>query len=107
MIPAPVTPDIVTMNNAHPTHHNDAVEPGVKYMLRGSDPVGELRAIASNTATCGIHNVPTNVREFAGTRYNGNSIFVFDGVDMCIAHLGHLRHTLHNPTSPISARSTW
>jgi L-ascorbate metabolism protein UlaG (beta-lactamase superfamily) len=45
----------------------------------------------------GIHNVPTNVREFGGTRYNGNSIFVFDIADLCIAHLSHLHHTL-SPT---------
>src|SRR5437763_1758356 len=31
MIRAPVTPDIVTMNNAHPTHYTDAVEPGVRF----------------------------------------------------------------------------
>src|SRR5437660_10479394 len=37
-IRAPVTPDIVTMNNAHPTHYSDSVEPGVKYVLRGWDP---------------------------------------------------------------------
>ena len=34
------------------------------------------------------------LREFGGTRYNGNSIFVFDIADLCIAHLGHLHHTL-------------
>jgi len=34
------------------------------------------------------------VRESGGTRYNGNSIFVFDIADLCIAHLGHLHHTL-------------
>jgi L-ascorbate metabolism protein UlaG (beta-lactamase superfamily) len=38
--------------------------------------------------------VPTNVRELGGTRYNGNSIFVFEVADLCIAHLGHLHHTL-------------
>src|SRR5262249_18471193 len=27
-------------------------------------------------------------------RYNGNSIFVFGVADLCIAHLGHLHHTL-------------
>ena len=30
----------------------------------------------------------------AETRYNGNSIFVFGIADLCIAHLGHLHHTL-------------
>jgi L-ascorbate metabolism protein UlaG (beta-lactamase superfamily) len=41
-----------------------------------------------------IRNVPTNVREFGGARMNGNSIFVFEVADLCIAHLGHLHHTL-------------
>src|SRR5689334_17904475 len=34
---AKVTPDIVTMNNAHSTHYTDAIEPGVKFVLRGWD----------------------------------------------------------------------
>jgi len=38
--------------------------------------------------------VPTNVREFGGARMNGNSIFVFEVADLCIAHLGHLHHLL-------------
>jgi L-ascorbate metabolism protein UlaG (beta-lactamase superfamily) len=41
-----------------------------------------------------VRNVPTNVRDFGSTRYNGNSIFVFDTAGLCIAHLGHLHHTL-------------
>ena len=35
-----------------------------------------------------------SLRGFGETRYNGNSIFVFDLADLCIAHLGHLHHTL-------------
>ena len=31
MIGAPLTPDIVTMNNAHPTHYTEFIDPGVKY----------------------------------------------------------------------------
>jgi L-ascorbate metabolism protein UlaG (beta-lactamase superfamily) len=93
-IRAPVTPDIVTMNNAHPTHYSDAVEPGVKYVLRGWDPAGGIASHRLEYGDVRIHNVPTNVREFGGTRYNGNSIFVFDIADLCIAHLGHLHHTL-------------
>jgi len=42
-----------------------------------------------------IHNVPTNIRDFVGgTEFAGNSIFVFDVADLCIAHLSHLHHTL-------------
>lgn len=93
-IRAPVTPDIVTMNNAHPTHYSEAVEPGVKYVLRGWDPAGGVANHRLEYRDVHIHNVPTNVREFGGTRYNGNSIFVFGIADLCIAHLGHLHHTL-------------
>lgn len=93
-IRAPLTPDIVTMNNAHPTHYSDAVEPGVKFILRGWDPAGGVATHRLEYRDVRIHNVPTNVREFGGTRYNGNSIFVFDVADLCIAHLGHLHHTL-------------
>jgi L-ascorbate metabolism protein UlaG (beta-lactamase superfamily) len=93
-IRAPVTPDIVTMNNAHPTDYSDAVEPGVKFILRGWDPGGRVASHRLEYRDVRIQNVPTNVRELGGTRYNGNSIFVFDVADLCIAHLGHLHHTL-------------
>ena len=39
-------------------------------------------------------HVATNVRALGGTRYNGNSIFVFEIGELCIAHLGHLQHLL-------------
>ena len=94
MIRAPVTPDIVTMNNAHPTHYTDNIEPGVKFVLRGWDPAGGVASRHLDYRDVRTHNVPTNVREFGGTRYNGNSIFVFDVADLCLAHLGHLHHTL-------------
>jgi L-ascorbate metabolism protein UlaG (beta-lactamase superfamily) len=93
-IRAPVTPDIVTMNNAHPTHYSKAVEPGVKYVLKGWDPAGGVANHHLEYRDIRIRNVPTNVRELGGTRYNGNSIFVFEVADLCIAHLGHLHHTL-------------
>ena len=94
LIRAPVTPDIVTMNNAHPTHYSDNVEPGVKFVLRGWDPAGGVAAHNLEYRDVKVRNVPTNVREYGGTRYNGNSIFVFDTAELCIAHLGHLHHTL-------------
>ena len=63
MIRAPVTPDIVTMNNAHPTHYTDDVEPGVKFVLRGWDPAGGIATRHLDYRDVKIHNVPTNVRE--------------------------------------------
>jgi L-ascorbate metabolism protein UlaG (beta-lactamase superfamily) len=94
MILAPVIPDIVTMNNAHPTHFTDAIEPGVKYVLRGWNPQGGLAVHNLQHRDVRVHNVPTNLRNFGATRYNGNSIFVFEAGELCIAHLGHLHHTL-------------
>jgi len=99
MIGAPVTPDIVTMNNAHPTHYTERIDPGVKYVLRGWDPAGGVAAHRIEYRDVRVHNVPTNLREgnlrdFGQTRYNGNSIFVFEVAGLCIAHLGHLHHTL-------------
>lgn len=94
LVRAPVTPDIVTMNNAHTTHYTDAIEPGVKFVLRGWDPGGKAAHHQLQFRDARVSNVPTNVRNFGATRYNGNSIFVFDMAELCIAHLGHLHHTL-------------
>ena len=58
-IRAPVTPDIVTMNNAHPTHYSDSVESGVKYILRGWDPSGGVATHRLEYRDVRIHNVPT------------------------------------------------
>ena len=42
-----------------------------------------------------VRNVPTNIRNWAGgTERYGNSIFIFEMANLCIAHLGHLHHTL-------------
>jgi L-ascorbate metabolism protein UlaG (beta-lactamase superfamily) len=87
-------PDIVTMNHAHSTHYTDSPDPGIKLVLRGWDPGG---GIPDHDVTLGdmhVHNVPTNIRDGGGTEFGGNSIFVFDTGDLCIAHLGHLHHTL-------------
>src|SRR5262249_52869859 len=97
MIGSPAVPDIVTMNNAHPTHYTNRPDPAIKFVLRGWDPAGGVAPHNLDYRDVKIHNVPTNVRELGehgGTRYNGNSIFVFDVADLCLAPLGHLHHTL-------------
>ena len=91
---APFAPDIVTMNNAHSTHYSDVIEPGVKHILKGWGEDGSFAIHDLHFEDMHIRNVPTNVRDFGGPRYNGNSIFVFELADLCIAHLGHLHHTL-------------
>ena len=42
-----------------------------------------------------MRSVATNIRDYAGgTQRHGNSIFIFEVANLCIAHLGHLHHTL-------------
>ncbi len=88
------TPTLVTMNNAHSTHFTDVPDSGIKHVLRGwatADALAEHRVIEQDLK---VHNIPTNLREYGSTRVNGNSIFVFESAGICIAHLGHLHHTL-------------
>jgi L-ascorbate metabolism protein UlaG (beta-lactamase superfamily) len=94
MVLPPQTPDIITMNNAHSTHYTDYVDPAVKHVLRGWDPKGGVALHDVTHIDMHVRNVPTNVRDFGGVRTNGNSIFIFEVADMCIAHLGHLHHVL-------------
>lgn len=92
----PVTPDIATMNKAHSTHHSRRPDPAIKQVLPGWDPSGQ--GPARHDVTLGdvrVRNVPTNIRSYeGGTDFDGNSMFVFEIGDLCIAHLGHLHHPL-------------
>ena len=92
----PVTPDIATMNKAHSTHYSRAPDPAIKQVLPGWDASG--RGAARHDVTMGdmrVRNVPTNIRSYGGdTDYDGNSMFVFEIGELCIAHLGHLHHPL-------------
>ena len=90
----PVVPDVVTMNNAHDTHYTDVVDPEIQLALRGWDPGGGMAVHEHQLRDLKVWNLPTNVRDLGGVRYNGNSIFVFEIADLCIAHLGHLHHLL-------------
>lgn len=90
----PSPPDIVTMNNAHGTHYTSMVDPEIPNVLRGWDPAGGMAVHDLTVGDMRVRNIPTNVRDVGGTRLNGNSIFVFEVGGLCIAHLGHLHHTL-------------
>jgi L-ascorbate metabolism protein UlaG (beta-lactamase superfamily) len=97
-IRAPVLPDIVTMNHAHNTHYTDYPDPAIKYVLRGWGESPDQPAIWDlKYRDVRVRNVPTNIRSFYGsttTERYGNSIFIFEVANLCIAHLGHLHHTL-------------
>lgn len=88
-------PDIATMNRAHSTHYTLSPDPSIRHVLRGW---GENGAEAKHELTLGdvyVRNVPTNIRDWqGGTIFGQNSIFVFEIGGLCIAHLGHLHHTL-------------
>jgi L-ascorbate metabolism protein UlaG (beta-lactamase superfamily) len=91
----PVLPDIVTMNHAHSTHFTEHPDPAIKYVLRGWTPDGSPADHDLTFQDVHVRNVPTNIRDWSGgTERHGNSIFVFELAQMCIAHLGHLHHTL-------------
>jgi L-ascorbate metabolism protein UlaG (beta-lactamase superfamily) len=94
----PLLPDIVTMNHAHNTHYTDHPDPAIKYVLRGwGESPGQPANWDLKYRDVRVRNVPTNIRSFYGsttTERYGNSIFIFEIANLCIAHLGHLHHTL-------------
>ena len=92
---SPLLPDIATMNHAHTTHYSNHPDPGIKHVLRGWSDDQKPARIDVNFKDVRVRNVPTNIRTFeGGTERHGNSIFVFETANLCIAHLGHLHHTL-------------
>ncbi len=91
----PVLPDIVTMNHAHSTHYTDRPDPDIKFVLRGWREDGKPANHDITYSDVHVRSVSTNIRDWnGGTEFNGNSIFIFEVGSLCIAHLGHLHHTL-------------
>jgi L-ascorbate metabolism protein UlaG (beta-lactamase superfamily) len=93
------TPTIVTMNVAHDTHFSHSPDPAIKHVLRGwnDKPDGAAKIHDLVELDVRVRNVPTNIRSSFGgppSGIYGNSIFVFEVGGLCIAHLGHLHHTL-------------
>jgi L-ascorbate metabolism protein UlaG (beta-lactamase superfamily) len=90
-----VIPDIVTMNHAHSTHYTLHPDPGIKFVLHGWADDEKPARIDMTYEDVRVRNIPTNIRNWdGGTERHGNSIFVFEMANLCIAHLGHLHHTL-------------
>ena len=103
----PVLPDIVTMNHAHSSHYTDSPEPASSTCCAAGPATRSRRASTSATRDVRVRNVPTNIRTWGGdTERHGNSIFIFEIANLCIAHLGHLHHTLTSSSSTRSAAST-
>ena len=92
----PVLPDIATMNHAHSTHFTDRPDPGIKFVLRGWRDDGKPTDWDLQYQDVRVRSVATNIRDWGGgTQRHGNSIFIFEIANLCIAHLGHLHHTLN------------
>jgi L-ascorbate metabolism protein UlaG (beta-lactamase superfamily) len=86
-------PHIVTMNNSHTTHFTDAIDPEILLALRGWKSDGVLRhnVVVKDLR---VRNVPTNLYPIGGGLAHGNSIFVFESANLCIAHISHVHHRL-------------
>lgn len=94
-VQVPMPLDAVTMNKAHSTHYTDTPDARIGQVLRGWKPGGGEVQHDVRIRDLRIRNVQTNIRDWTGgTEYLGNSIFVFETAELCIAHLGHLHHDL-------------
>ncbi|MCA0404699.1 MAG: MBL fold metallo-hydrolase [Proteobacteria bacterium] len=87
-------PTIATMNHAHSTHYSLRPDPGIRHVLRGWTEGAVPPTHDVQEGDMRVRNVPTNIRDNGFTAYSGNSIFIFEVAGLCIAHLGHLHHTL-------------
>jgi hypothetical protein len=73
-------------------------EPGIKFVLRGWKEDGKPAGHDIQVQDVRVRSVATNIRDYyggGGTQRHGNSIFIFEVANLCIAHLGHLHHTLN------------
>jgi L-ascorbate metabolism protein UlaG (beta-lactamase superfamily) len=87
-----VVPDVVTMNNAHPTHWTTRPDPRIPHVLLGWPDGGVPAAHDLDLGEMLVRNVTTNRRPRLGERdgEEANSIFIFEVAGLCIGHLGHL-----------------
>ncbi|MCP4383879.1 MAG: MBL fold metallo-hydrolase [Hyphomicrobiales bacterium] len=94
----PAAPDIATMNLAHISHHTLFPDPDIRFVLRGWGEDGVPAKHELTVDDVWLRNVTTNIRGGFGAsgslQRDQNSIFVFEVSGLCIAHLGHLHHTL-------------
>jgi len=88
-------PTVATMNGAHTTHYSLAPDPAIAHLLYGWNPEGGPIDHDLTVEDVRVRNIQTNIRGWDGeVRRLGNSIFIFEIADLCIAHLGHLHQRL-------------
>ena len=88
-----VTPDVVTMNQAHSSHFTLFPDPAIKIVMKGWEDDGTPAKHHAMIGDVLIRNVTTDILRFT-TLPDGNSIFIFEAGGLCIGHLGHLHHKL-------------
>ena len=86
-------PDIVTMNNSHRGHFTPTPDPRIAHPLRGWSDEGVVRHDIT-VKDLHVRSVPTNVFGTGANAMMGNSIFVFEALGICIAHISHVHHRL-------------
>lgn len=92
--PTVFRPDAVTMNRAHSSHWTDNLD-GIEHVFRGwSDQFGIGADHHVELGDVLIRNVTSDIRSFGTVEEDGNSIFVFELANLCVAHLGHLHQEL-------------
>lgn len=86
-------PHVVTMNNSHRGHFTPEVDARIPHMLRGWSLDGVVRHDVT-VKDLHVRSVPTNLSDWGGKVTMGNSIFVFEALGICIAHISHVHHAL-------------
>jgi L-ascorbate metabolism protein UlaG (beta-lactamase superfamily) len=86
-------PHVVTMNNSHRGHFTPEIDSRIPHMLRGWNPDGVTRHDVT-VKDLHVRSVPTNLSDWGGKVTMGNSIFVFEALGICIAHISHVHHAL-------------
>ena len=92
LVPSQV-PQIVTMNNSHRGHFTPDIDPRIPHMLRGWSEEGVTHHDVT-VKDLHVRSVPTNLSDLGGKLTMGNSIFVFESLGICIAHISHVHHRL-------------
>src|SRR5262249_10589126 len=89
--------DVAPTTHPHARHTPHRPAPPTPRVLRGGGrPPAQPARHDIQVRDVRVRNVPTNIRDWltGGTERHGNSIFIYEMANMCIAHLGHLHHTL-------------
>lgn len=95
VVKPPRLPHVATMNGAHGTHFTLNPEPEIEHVLLGWNPEGGPMDHDLFVKDVRIRNIQTNIRGWDdAARLLGNSIFIFEVSELCMAHLGHLHQRL-------------